>query len=250
MSVEGKGAIVTGAASGIGRAAAALLARGGARVLLADRDVVAVTAAAAAIVDEAGVAFAREVDVSDEASVAAMVAFAVEAVGRVDVLVNAAGVLAHGSVVDTEPEEFRRVVDVNLTGTYLCSRAVLLAFLNAGGGSIVNLSSSTGAHDAIQGAAAYVASKGGVTLLTRAMAIDHAARGIRVNAVAPGPTATPIIKSALSSEELEAFAATLPVARLGEPEEIAEVIVFLASDAASFVNGAIFAVDGGQTAAV
>jgi NAD(P)-dependent dehydrogenase (short-subunit alcohol dehydrogenase family) len=119
-----------------------------------------------------------------------------------------------------------------------------------GGGSIINMSSSTGAHDGNAGAAAYVTSKGGVTLLTRCMAIDHAQDRIRVNAIAPGPTDTPMLRKVMSQAEIDAFAATFPAKRLGRPEELAEAALFLASDAASFVTGAVLAVDGGQTAQV
>ena len=119
-----------------------------------------------------------------------------------------------------------------------------------GGGAIVNVTSSTGAHDAAGNSAAYVASKGGVALLTKAMAIDHAKEGIRINALAPGPTETPMLEDNLSSEELADFATTFPMGRLGRPEELARAALFLASDESSFVTGAILAVDGGQTADV
>ena len=119
-----------------------------------------------------------------------------------------------------------------------------------GYGSIVNFSSSTGNYDAAKGAVAYISSKGAVTMLTKALAVDHAADGIRVNAVAPGPTDTPMIRQKMSESELESFKATLPVGRFGTPEEIAAVVVFLASEEASFMTGAIVAVDGGQTAEV
>jgi NAD(P)-dependent dehydrogenase (short-subunit alcohol dehydrogenase family) len=122
--------------------------------------------------------------------------------------------------------------------------------IERGGGCIINTSSSTGAHDAVGNIAAYVASKGGVTLLTKAMAIDHAKDNVRVNAIAPGPTDTPMLRDNLSPEELEAFAATFPMNRLGQPAELASTALFLASDEASFVTGAILAVDGGQTASV
>jgi NAD(P)-dependent dehydrogenase (short-subunit alcohol dehydrogenase family) len=122
--------------------------------------------------------------------------------------------------------------------------------MERGGGSIINTSSSTGAHDAAENIAAYVASKGGVTLLTRAMAIDHAKDHIRVNAIAPGPTDTPMLRDNLSPQQLEDFAATFPMRRLGRPEELACAALFLASDEASFVTGTVLAVDGGQTAQV
>jgi NAD(P)-dependent dehydrogenase (short-subunit alcohol dehydrogenase family) len=119
-----------------------------------------------------------------------------------------------------------------------------------GRGSIINVASTTGSHDACTGAAAYVASKGGVTLLTRAMAIDHAKQGIRVNALCPGPTDTPMLRKAKTPDQLEAFAKTFPMGRLGQPEELARAALFLASDDASFVTGALLHADGGQTAEV
>jgi NAD(P)-dependent dehydrogenase (short-subunit alcohol dehydrogenase family) len=139
---------------------------------------------------------------------------------------------------------------VNLDGVFLCSKAVIPHMRARGGGSIINMSSSTGAHDGNGNAAAYVTSKGGVTLLTRCMAIDHAADHIRVNAIAPGPTDTPMLRRIMSPAEMAAFAATFPARRLGQPQEIAAAALFLASDEASFVTGAVFAVDGGQTAQV
>jgi NAD(P)-dependent dehydrogenase (short-subunit alcohol dehydrogenase family) len=122
--------------------------------------------------------------------------------------------------------------------------------IDRGGGAIVNVTSSTGAHDAAAGSAAYIASKGAVALLTRAMAIDHAADNVRVNAVAPGPTDTPMLRDALSPDEIESFAATFPMKRLGHPEEVARAVLFLATEDASFITGTILAVDGGQTAQV
>ena len=144
----------------------------------------------------------------------------------------------------------RRVMAVNLDGVFLCSKAVIPHMRARGAGSIINMSSSTGAHDGNGNAAAYVTSKGGVTLLTRCMAIDHAADHIRVNAIAPGPTDTPMLRRIMTPPEMAAFAATFPARRLGQPQEIAAAALFLASDEASFVTGAVFAVDGGQTAQV
>jgi NAD(P)-dependent dehydrogenase (short-subunit alcohol dehydrogenase family) len=179
-----------------------------------------------------------------------MVERTVHSYGRIDVLFNNAGVLFTGTVLDTGLEDWSRVMDINLTGTFLCSKAVLPHMIEGGGGSIINMTSSTGAHDAAAGIAAYVASKGGVALLTRCMAIDHAEQGVRVNALAPGPTDTDMLRDNLTAEQLEAFQNTFPMRRLGRPEELAAAALFLASDEASFVTGAIIAVDGGQTAQV
>jgi len=137
----------------------------------------------------------------------------------------------------------------NIPG-FICSKAVLPHMIKRGGGSIINTSSSTGAHDGNANAAAYVTAMGGVTLLTRCMAIDHAKDHVRVNAIAPGPTDTPMLRLNMTPAEIEAFARTFPLQRLGKPEELANAVLFLASDEASFVTGAILAVDGGQTAQV
>jgi len=250
MQLEHKVAIVTGGGSGIGRATSELFAQEGAAVVVADRDLEAGNATARAIGSDGGRAVSVGVDVSDPGQVGAMVSAALEEYGGVDILFNNAGVLAFGTVVDTEPEVWSRVLSVNLTGVYLCSRAVLPHMVRRGGGAIVNASSSTGAHDAKGNTAAYVASKGGVTLLTRAMAIDHAADNVRVNAIAPGPTDTPMLRANLTEDDREAFAQTFPMGRLGNPDELARAVLFLASDAASFVTGAVLAADGGQTADV
>ena len=247
---DGQTVIVTGGGSGIGRAVALALAAEGARVVVADSDAKAAERVSEEVSASGGTAVPTRVDVSRAVEVEKMVALALVTLGRVDVLFNGAGVLVAGTVLDTDEAEWRRVLDVNLTGTYLCCRAVIPRMIEQGGGAIVNTSSSTGAHDGNANAAAYVTSKGGVTLLTRCLAIDHAADHVRVNAVAPGPTDTPMLRKAMSPEVREARARSYPAGRLGQPEEIASAVLYLASDDASFVTGAILAVDGGQTAQV
>lgn len=250
MRLEGKVAIVTGGGSGIGRATAELFAQEGAKVVVAEYQTDTGQEAVQAIEDAGGEAIFVEVDVSDSTQVQRLVQATLDAYGGIDILFNNAGVLLFGTALDTKEEDWRWLMDINLTGTFLCSKAVLPFMIEGGGGSIINMTSSTGAHDAAGNAAAYVASKGGVALLTRAMAIDHAEDSVRVNAIAPGPTDTPMLRDNLSPEDLEAFAATFPVKRLGQPKELASAVLFLASDEASFVTGAILAVDGGQTAQV
>ena len=255
MRLEGKVALITGAGAGIGRATAELFAREGARVAVADYDLAAAQSTCAAIEAQRpgramALAVAVAVDVSQPDQVEAMVQATVQAFGGIDILFNNAGILIFGAVTDTTFADWRRVMAVNLDGVFLCSQAVIPHMRARGGGSIINMSSSTGAHDGNGNAAAYVTSKGGVTLLTRCMAIDHAADHIRVNAIAPGPTDTPMLRRIMSPAEMAAFAATFPAGRLGQPQEIAAAALFLASDEASFVTGAVFAVDGGQTAQV
>ena len=197
-----------------------------------------------------GEAFSLQADVSDSRQVAQMIEAVLQAYGRIDVLFNGAGVLFYGTVLETDEQAWNRVLAINLTGTYLCCRAVLPHMIRQGGGSIINVASTVGAHDACANAVAYVTSKGGVTMFTRAMAIDHARQGVRVNALVPGATDTPMIRNALSPEALDALAASHPIGRLGRPEELANAVLFLASDEASFVTGTAMFVDGGQTAKV
>ena len=160
-------------------------------------------------------AVALTVDVSEPDQVDAMVQATVQVFGGIDILFNNAGILIFGAVTDTTFADWRRVMAVNLDGVFLCSKAVIPHMQARGGGSIINMSSSTGAHDGNGNAAAYVTSKGGVTLLTRCMAIDYAADHIRVNAIAPGPTDTPMLRRIMSPAEMAAFAATFPARRLG-----------------------------------
>jgi len=249
MRLEGKGALITGGASGIGRAIAERFAREGARVLVTDYAEAGVETAQA-IEAAGGKAKFFRADISDSAQVRQMAGAALQFCANVDILCNAAGILYYGTILETSEETWARVMGVNLTGTFLCCRAILPHMIERGSGSIINLASTTGAHDACAHAAAYVTSKGGVMLLTRAMAIDHAKAGIRVNALCPGPTDTPMLRQAMTPEQLEAFARTYPMGRLGRPEELANGALFLASDEASFVTGTAFYVDGGQTAEI
>jgi NAD(P)-dependent dehydrogenase (short-subunit alcohol dehydrogenase family) len=243
-------ALVTGAASGIARATAQLFAREGAGVVVADGSVPGGLETVEQIRAQGGRANFTEVDVSQPAQVNRMVEAILKQHGQLDILFNGAGILAYGTVLDTAEEAWNRMISINLTGTYLCCRAVIPHMIEQGRGSIINVASTTGAHDACAGAAAYVTSKGGVTMLGRAMAIDHAKQGIRVNVICPGPTDTPMLRKAMTPEELDAFAKTFPMGRLGQPEEIANAALFLASDDASFVTGSVLYVDGGQTAQV
>jgi NAD(P)-dependent dehydrogenase (short-subunit alcohol dehydrogenase family) len=250
MKLKDKVALITGGASGIGRATAELFAREGAWVVVGDCSEQLGCETVKAIGDAEGKAIFLAVDVSDAAQVNRMVDAALQAYGRIDILFNGAAVLYYGTVIQTDEAAWNRVISINLTGTYLCSRAVLPHIIRQGGGSITNVASTTGAHDACPNAAAYVASKGGVTMLTRAMAIDHAKQGVRINVLCPGATDTPMLRNALSPENVDALARTHPIGRLGRPEELAKAALFLASDDASFVTGSVMYVDGGQTAKI
>jgi len=243
-------ALITGGASGIGRATAELFAREGARVAVADYSKDGGQDTVKAIKEAGGDAMFTPVDVSDSAQVTRMVDAVLQAYGRIDILFNGAGILHYGTVLETDEQAWNRVLSINLTGTYLCCRTVLPHMIRQGGGSIINVASTVGAHDACANAVAYVTSKGGVTLFTRAMAIDHAKQGVRVNALVPGATDTPMIRNAIAPEALEALAASHPIGRLGRPEELAKAVLFLASDDASFVTGTAMYVDGGQTAKI
>jgi NAD(P)-dependent dehydrogenase (short-subunit alcohol dehydrogenase family) len=241
---------VTGAASGIARATAQRFAREGASVIVADGSLPGGMETVQQIQAEGGQASFTEVDVSQAEQVNRMVDGALSQHGHLDVLFNGAGILFYGTVLDTGEEAWNRMLSINLNGTYLCCRAVIPHMVRQGRGSIINISSTVGAHDACARAVAYVTSKGGVHMMSRAMAIDHARQGIRINVICPGPTDTPMLRKAMTPEQLDAFAQTFPMGRLAQPDEIAGAALFLASDDASFVTGSVLFVDGGQTAEV
>jgi len=243
--VDGKAALVTGGASGIGRATALALAREGARVLVADRDAAGAEAVAKAIAESRGTARAVRCDVARADEVEAMVRAALDAFGRLDCAVNAAGILgAPGPLHELAPEQWEQTLAVNLTGMFLCLRYELRAMRAQRAGAIVNVSSGAG----VLGTpflGPYAASKHGILGLTKTAALENARDGVRVNAICPGSTDTPMLQGfmASSAEARKMILATAPSGRLGTPEEIAEAALWLCSDRASYVSGESMLVD-------
>jgi NAD(P)-dependent dehydrogenase (short-subunit alcohol dehydrogenase family) len=250
--LESKMALITGAGSGIGKVAAERFAAEGASVVVADVDIAQAETVAAGIAGSGGTARAVEVDVSDEEQVDAMVAAALDAYGGLHVVLNNAGILPDddGGLRDTPPATWQRVMEVNLKGVWLGCRAAIPAMLDSGGGSIVNVASFVALMGAATAQVAYTASKGGVLALTREVAVEYARRGIRVNALCPGPIETPLLAELLADPvRRERRLVHIPVGRFGRPEEIAAAALFLASDESSFMTGSALVVDGGITAA-
>ena len=250
--VAGKAAIVTGAGTGIGRAIALALAREGAKVAVAGRRREKLGEVAQAIRQAGGEALVTVCDVSSEADSYRAVKDAEEAFGHVNVLVNNAGALSVSTVESISVEEWDRLMATNLKGPFLMSRAVLPAMRQAGGGAIVNVGSVLGLV-AMKDRAAYCASKGGVTMLTKAMALDHAQEKIRVNCICPAIVETDLIRELFSKGEegrraRDTRLATLPLGKFGKPDDIAELAVFLASEESSWMTGTAIPVDGGLTA--
>lgn len=249
--MKDKAALVTGGASGIGRASALALGRAGAAVCVSDINGEGAAETARQIIDEGGQAISTTCDVTISADVAAMVATAVAAFGRLDAAVNNAGIA--GSFADrlheADDEMFERVLAVNLRGVWHCLKAELAQMLSAGGGSIVNIASVAGLIGAPK-AAAYTASKHAVVGITKSAAIDYAKLGIRVNAICPAYTDTAMTRSAIERNPLmgQIMERAIPMGRLGQASEIGEAVVWLCSDASSFVTGQSLALDGGLAA--
>ncbi|MGA8074609.1 MAG: SDR family NAD(P)-dependent oxidoreductase [Candidatus Acidiferrales bacterium] len=250
--LAGKTALITGAGTGIGRAIALAMAREGAEVVLAARRRELLDSVAREIGGAGNVAVAMECDVTRRESVESVIAATVKRFGKLNIVVNNAGAALVADAEKTSDEDWQRILEVNLTGTFLVSRGALPEFREAGGGAIVNIGSVLGLV-ARKDRAAYCAAKGGVTSLTKAMALDHAHEKIRVNCICPSIVETPLGTASLAStgdleEARRVRAREIPLGRLGRPEDVAELAVYLASDEASWVTGAAWPLDGGLTA--
>jgi len=251
MRLNEKVAIITGGTSGIGLAVAKLFAKEGAKVVLAARNAAAGAQAVAEVTEGGGEAIFVPCDVTKATDCQEVVRVAMHKFGKVDLLFNNSGIIFRNKdVVETSEEEWESSIGVMLTGTYLMSRFVIPEMAKSGGGSIINNSSIYGLIGG-KGVAAYCAAKGGVTNLTRAMAIDHAAQNIRVNCICPGSVETPLLRQEMEEcgglEKMRpVFAAQHPLNRIASPEEVANTVLFLASDESSYVTGVALSVDGGR----
>ncbi len=250
--LKGKVAVITGGSSGIGQATALLFAKEGAKIVIAARSAAAAMETVNMIRQQGGEAIFVPTDVSKEEEVRSLVAQAMVKYKRIDILFNNAGIELQKSVIDTTGEELSKVLDTNLKGVFYGCKYAIPYMVKQGGGSIINTSSAA----AVVGnplLAAYSASKGGIISLTKQTAIDYARKGIRINCICPGAIMTPMLqrfmnKSPEPEETKRAMAESHPLGRLGKPEEVANAVLFLASDESSFVTGHALAVDGGLTA--
>ena len=250
--LSGKIALITGAASGIGRATALLFAREGAALSIMDFDQTGGQAARQEIAENKGKAIYVRCDVAKSADCRKAVEQTISKLGGLDILINSAGIIRRASVLETSEVEWDQVMAVNVKSIFLLSKYAIPFMAKGGGGVIINIASGWGLVGGRK-AAAYCASKGAVVLLTKAMALDHAEQNIRVNCICPGDTDTPMLRNEAQQlgepeDRFLAEAAQRPLKRLGKPEDIAQAVLYLASDASSFITGASLVVDGGGLA--
>lgn len=243
---QGKAAIVTGGGSGIGLAVACRLASEGAAVALIDRSEATLAAAVATVAQHGGIVVTAIADVTDSAAVRRAFAESGDSLGRVDAVINSAGVIARGTLDDTSDEEWLRVIHTDLSSIFYAARAAVPLLRATGGGAIVNIASIAGSRGAVN--VAYAAAKGGVASITRQLANELACDGIRVNAVSPGFTATPLNQTLRDAGAERTWSERIPLGRYATPEEIAAACAYLASDDASYVTGVDLVVDGGLSA--
>ena len=250
--LNGKVVVITGATSGIGAATARAFASAGAELALLGRDAVRGDALAAELASANAAFFSC--DVTDDAACKAAVGDVLQRFGRIDVLVNSAGVFFYGTAIEATNDEWRQTMAVNVDGVFHMSRHVIPLMIGASGGAIVNVASDWGLVGGTR-AIAYCASKGAVVQMTRCMALDHIAQGVRVNVVCPGEVDTPMLMGEYAAKDMNreeglADSATgTPIGRVASPQEVAQAILFLASDRSSYINGAALPIDGGNTAA-
>jgi len=252
MRFEGKVAAVTGAASGIGQAAAVAFALEGAGVVIVDKDQEQGELVARNIKDQGGDVLFVPTDIAQETEVQEMIGEVTSRWGHLDILVNNAGIYYQADVVDTPSDVWNNVLAVNLSAAFLCTKYAAPVMIRGGGGVVINVASEAGLVG-IKGQVAYNVSKGGMIALTRSCAVDLAERGIRVNCVCPGTSDTPLVREAVNrasdpAAARRALEEVRPLNRLGKPEEIAAAILYLASNEAAYATGAILSVDGGYTA--
>jgi len=246
--LEGKVAIITGAASGMGREIAILFAKEGAKVMVADIAVDDGEETVRMAKESGGEATFVKTDISSATDVEKMVKATVDTYGKLNVLINCAAIAAfEGSTVDCKEETWDKIIAVDLKGTWLIMKHTIPEMVKVGGGSIVNFSSDAGRRG-LPEIPSYAAAKGGVISLSRTAAVEFGSKKVRVNCISPGPIATPMVKDQQTPETIARFAKATPLGRIGEPEEVARVALFLASDESSWVNNHCLVVDGGMSA--
>jgi len=250
MDLIGKVVIVAGGGMGIGKAASILLAKKGASVVVADLNEESGQETTAQIREAGGESLFVQGNAILAGDVERLVTVVLERYRKIDILFSSIGVYARARLADTDEKTWDQIMTVNVKSAFLLCKAIIPAMVRSGGGSIILTSSSVGWHDSSPNIAAYATSKFAITGLTKSAACDYLQDHIRVNCICPGPTDTPMIRKGRTPEQLQAFVSSVPIRRLALPEEIAQAVLFLASDESNFITGVALPVDGGQTAFV